>query len=192
MASRRSHAASHNITSISTRYKITYYSRVPRGHVYIRNPLQAAKQRSCGISIPSPPLGSAKRDRLSSSTIYGKHKSPFRELIFWAYVPTACSGFHYKGPAPRNPQLILNLLAFVGAGLRRDAIASYVCYGSLWLSSNKSQFAFVVLSPLRYENLFFMSSCQKYTFFMSKIPVLHVFMSKIHVFLSAMQISYKE
>ena len=49
MASRRSHAASHNITSISTRYKITYYSRVPRGHVYIRNPLQAAKQRSCGI-----------------------------------------------------------------------------------------------------------------------------------------------
>ena len=79
----------------------------------------------------------------------------------------ACSGFHYKGPAPRNPQLILNLLAFVGAGLRRDAIASYVCYGSLWLSSNKSQFAFVVLSPLRYENLFFMSSCQKYTFFMS-------------------------
>ena len=75
----------------------------------------------------------------------------------------ACSGFHYKGPAPRNPQLILNLLAFVGAGLRRDAIASYVCYGSLWLSSNKSQFAFVVLSPLRYENLFFMSSCQKYT-----------------------------
>ena len=75
----------------------------------------------------------------------------------------ACSGFHDIGPAPRNPQLILNLFAFVGAWLRRDAIASYVCYGSLWLSSNKSQFAFVVLSPLRYENLFFMSSCQKYT-----------------------------
>ena len=26
----------------------------------------------------------------------------------------ACSGFHDIGPAPRNPQLILNLLAFVG------------------------------------------------------------------------------
>jgi|GEM_PF-7020306 len=104
----------------------------------------------------------------------------------------ACSGFHYKGPAPRNPQLILNLLAFVGAGLRRDAIASYVCYGSLWLSSNKSQFAFVVLSPLRYENLFFMSKIHVLHVFMSKIPVLHVFMSKIHVFLFAMQISYKE
>ena len=36
----------------------------------------------------------------------------------------ACSGFHEIGPAPRNPQLILNLLAFVGAWLRRDAIAS--------------------------------------------------------------------
>ena len=28
----------------------------------------------------------------------------------------ACSGFHDIGPAPRNPQFILNLLAFVGAG----------------------------------------------------------------------------
>ncbi len=39
----------------------------------------------------------------------------------------ACSGFHDIGPAPRNPQLILNLLSFVAAWLRRDAIASYVC-----------------------------------------------------------------
>ena len=36
----------------------------------------------------------------------------------------ACSGFHDIGPAPRNSQLILNLLAFVAAWLRRDAIAS--------------------------------------------------------------------
>ena len=39
----------------------------------------------------------------------------------------ACSGFHDIGPAPRNPQLILNLIAFVGAWLRRDAIAFWVC-----------------------------------------------------------------
>ena len=32
------------------------------------------------------------------------------------------------GPAPRNPQLILNLLPFVAAWLRRDAIASYVSF----------------------------------------------------------------
>ena len=56
MASRRSHAAYHSITA-SLR-------RVPRGHVSFRNPLQAPKERSCGIGITSPSLGSAKRDRL--------------------------------------------------------------------------------------------------------------------------------
>ena len=137
MASRRSHAPSHNITSISTRYKITYYSRVPRGHVYIRNPLQAAKQRSCGISIPSPPLGSAKRDRLSSSTSYGMRQSPLRGTIFRWRCSTypqlrcfaACSGFHYIGPAPRNPQLILNLLVVRGcvATARRHSLLSLPC-----------------------------------------------------------------
>ena len=110
MASRRSHAPSHNITSISTRYKITYYSRVPRGHVYIRNPLQAAKQRSCGISIPSPSLGSAKRDRPSSSTSYGMRQSPFGELYGWrcrTYPQlrcfAACSGFHYYRSRSAEP-----------------------------------------------------------------------------------------
>ena len=49
----------------------------------------------------------------------------------------ACSGFHDIGPAPRNPQLILNLLASVGAWLRRDAIASYVCIGCLRLFSHR-------------------------------------------------------
>ena len=110
MASRRSHAPSHNITSISTRYKITYYSRVPRGHVSIRNPLQAAKQRSCGISITSPSLGSAKRDRLSSSTSYGMRQSPFGELYGWrcrTYPQlrcfAACSGFHYYRSRSAEP-----------------------------------------------------------------------------------------
>ena len=124
MASRRSHAASHNITSISTRYKITYYSRVPRGHVYIRNPLQAAKQRSCGISIPSPSLGSAKRDRPSSSTSYGMRQSPLRGTIFRWRCSTypqlrcfaACSGFHYIGPAPRNPYKTATF------------VTSFICY----------------------------------------------------------------
>ena len=118
-------------------------------------------------------------------------QSPFGELIGgYHFYPqlrcfAACSGFHDIGPAPRNPQLILNLFAFVGAWLRRDAIASYVCYGSLWLSSNKSQFAFVVLSPLRYENLFFMSSCQKYTFFMSSCQKYLFFMSSCQKYTSS-------
>ena len=59
-----------------------YFSqrRVLKGHVSIRNTLQAPKERSCGIIIPSPSLGSAKRDRLSSSTPYGMRQSPFEEL----------------------------------------------------------------------------------------------------------------
>ena len=64
--------------------------RVPRGHVSIRNPLQAPKERSCGISITSPSPGSAKRDRLSSSISDRMCKSPFGELILGgAYLPTA-------------------------------------------------------------------------------------------------------
>ena len=87
------------------------------GHVSIRNPLQAPKERSCGTSITSPSLGSAKRDRLSSSTSYGMRQSPLRGTIFRWRCSTypqlrcfaACSGFHYIGPAPRNPQLRLDL-----------------------------------------------------------------------------------
>ena len=47
MASRRSHAAYHSRTASQR--------RVPRGHVSFRNPLQAPKERSCGIS-PHPLL----------------------------------------------------------------------------------------------------------------------------------------
>ena len=62
-------------------------------------------------------------------------QSPLRGTIFrWLYRTNpqlrcfaACSGFHDIGPAPRNLQLILNLIAFVGAWLRRDAIAFWVC-----------------------------------------------------------------
>ena len=155
MASRRSHAPSHNITSISTRYKITYYSRVPRGHVYIRNPLQAAKQRSCGISIPSPSLGSAKRDRPSSSTSYGMRQSPFGELYGWrcrTYPQlrcfAACSGFHYYRSRSAEPAAHTICIIFLSK--------KHVC----------------------------MSSCLKTCLhvFLSKKTCLHVFLSKNPVF----------
>ena len=83
MASRRSHAPTHSRNATQ--------HRVPMGHVSIRNPLQAPKERSCGTSITSPSLGSAKRDRLSSSTSYGMRQSPFGELygVEVAHVPTA-------------------------------------------------------------------------------------------------------
>ena len=44
----------------------------------------------------------------------------------------ACSGFHNIGPALRNQQLILEIMS-VDAGLRRDAIASYVCSASSYI-----------------------------------------------------------
>ena len=148
MASRRSHAASHSRLSISISYlsasvlRNFVQRRVPRGHVTLRNPLQAPKERSCGISITSPSLGSAKRDRLSSSTSQLICQSPFGERYGWGIILypqlrcfAACSGFHDIGPAPRNPQLLLNLLAFVGAWLRRDAIASQVCTASSFVIS---------------------------------------------------------
>ena len=163
MASRRSHAAYHCRSSISA---------VSRGDTYLSE-THCKLRRSAAVGRAdslSPSFGPRSGTDYFSQHHIGSVSPPSGNYMGWKYRTypqlrcfAACSGFHDIGPAPRNPQLILNLLAFVGAGLRRDAIASYVCYGSLWLSSNKSQFAFVVLSPLRYENLFFMSSCQKYT-----------------------------
>ena len=84
--------------------------RVPMGHVTIRNPLQAAKQRSCGTCIISLFLGSTKRDRLSSSTLY--------EML--------------------NLQLILNQLAVQGcvATARRHSL---LCLFLTWRTIPNSQ-----------------------------------------------------
>ena len=48
----------------------------------------------------------------------------------------ACSGFHDIGPAPRNPQFILNLIAFVGAG-PYIIISEYFVFIN-WLRPNSS------------------------------------------------------
>ena len=118
MASRRSHAPSHSRTSIS--------SRVPRGHVSVRNPLQAPKERSCGISITLSPSWFRKAGPTIILNIIRDALVPLRGTISgWKYRTypqrrcfAACSGFHDIGPASRNPQLILNLLVFVGAASR--------------------------------------------------------------------------
>ena len=112
--------------------------------------------------------------KLVQSYVLQMRQSPFGELIWGGIIFThSCAasqlavGFMIQVPLRGTSSSYSICLRSSGAWLRRDAIASYVCYGSLWLSSNKSQFAFVVLSPLRYENMFFMSSCQKHLFFMS-------------------------
>ena len=57
MASSRSHAASHSRNTNQSRVIRNFVQRrVLKGHVSIRNPLQAPKERSCGISIISPSL----------------------------------------------------------------------------------------------------------------------------------------
>ena len=114
--------------------------RVPRGHVSIRNPLQAPKERSCGISITSPSLGSAKRDRLSSSTSYGMRQSPFGELygVEVLQVPTAAllrslQWVSLYRSRSAEPAAHTQSAASVCAWLRRDAIASYVCSASSYI-----------------------------------------------------------
>ena len=103
------------------------------GHVSIRNPLQAPKERSCGISTHHHPLVPQ-----SGTDYHPKHHTgcispPSGNYMWWrcrTYPQlrcfAACSGFHDIGPALRNQQLILEIMS-VGAWLRRDAIASYVC-----------------------------------------------------------------
>ena len=95
MASRRSHAASHSRTTTSQR-------SVPRGHVSIRNPLQAPKERSCGISITS------------SSLVPQSGPTIILNIIRDASVPLRGTHSSYS----------ISLLSS-GAWLRRDAIASY-------------------------------------------------------------------
>ena len=108
MASRRSHAPTHSRTPNANQL------RVPRGHVSIRNPLQAPKERSCGINNPPHPLMVPR-----SGTDYhpqyhtGCVSPPSGNYMWWKYRTypqlrcfAACSGFHDIGPAPRNPQLI--------------------------------------------------------------------------------------
>ena len=84
MASRRSHAASHSIPSVSAVSRGDTYSS--ETHCKLRR--SAAVGRADSLS---PSLGSAKRDRLSSSTSLWKRQSPFGELygVEVSHVPTA-------------------------------------------------------------------------------------------------------
>ena len=126
MASRRSHAPTHSRNANQL--------RVPRGHVFIRNPLQAPKERSCGITS-TPSLGSAKRDDYHPKHHTGCISPPSGNYMWWRYRTypqlrcfAACSGFHDIGPAPRNPQLKLNLLVVRGCVTmaRRHSLLQFV------------------------------------------------------------------
>ena len=129
MASRRSHAAYHSSQS----------APCPEGTRIFRKPTASSE----GAQLWDRHHLTLSWFRIAGPTIILNiivdASVPLRGTIFrWRcrIYPqlrcfAACSGFHDIGPVPRNPQLILNLLPFVGAWLRRDAIASYVCIGCL-------------------------------------------------------------
>ena len=95
MASRRSQAASH-----SRNYFISLHPPIanvqsapcPEGTRIHQKPTASSEGAQLWDKQSSPPsLGSAKRDRLSSSTSYGMRQSPFGELygVDVSHVPTA-------------------------------------------------------------------------------------------------------
>ena len=132
MASRRSHAASHS----RLLYKVTYYSyqsaSCPEGTRIHQKPTASSEGAQLWDKHPLTHSWFREAGPTIILNFIGEASVPLRGTIWSGSTRTypqrrcfaACSGFHDIGPAPRNPQLILNLLAFVGAGLRRDAIAS--------------------------------------------------------------------
>ena len=100
----------------------------------------------------------------------------------------ACSGFHDIGPAPRNPQLILNLLPFVAAWLpyhnAQSTITSFACVRGCVATARRHSllrlpfFCCASLHMSSYlKNMFFMSTCQKKHGFMSTCQKNMFFMS---------------
>ena len=136
MASRRSHAASH----CRLLYKVTYYSyqsaSCPEGTRIHQKPTASSEgaqlwdEQTPSHHILVPRSGTDYHPQHHRGGVSPPPGNPFLGNHMYPQLRcfAACSGFHDIGPAPRNPQLILNLLAFVGAWLRRDAIASYSLY----------------------------------------------------------------
>ena len=112
MASRRSHAAYHCRSSISA---------VSRGDTYLSE-THCKLRRSAAVGQTSPhPLlvpqsGTDYHPQHHMGCVSPPSGNSFGGYHFYPQLRcfAACSGFHDIGPAPRNPQLILNLLAFVG------------------------------------------------------------------------------
>ena len=123
MASRRSHATYHCRSSISA---------VSRGDTYLSEThCKLRRSAAVGQTSPHPLLVPQSGTKYHPQHHRGCVSPPSGNSLGGGYhiYPqlrcfAACSGFHYIGPAPRNPQLILNLLAFVGcvATARRHSL----------------------------------------------------------------------
>ena len=121
MASRRSHAAYHCRSSISA---------VSRGDTYLSEThCKLRRSAAVGQTSPHPLLVPQSGTDYHPQHHRGCVSPPSGNSFGGQIYPqlrcfAACSGFHDIGPAPRNPQLILNLFAFVGcvATARRHSL----------------------------------------------------------------------
>ena len=120
----------------------------PEGTRILQKPTASSEGAQLWDIVRSPSLGSARRDRLSSSTSYGMRQSPFGELygVEVLQVPTAAllrslQWVSLYRSRSAEPAAHTQSAASVGAWLRRDAIASYVCsVSSCIISSQTVQF----------------------------------------------------
>ena len=173
------------------------------------NPLQAAKQRSCGyvrhpipfiysspkgdwpMSIVGPAL--RNQEKVSGCLSHSCAPSELAVGFWWIRVPSghgADWAFCY-GRMQANE--VISAMGGCVATARRHSLLcllrQLVALIQQVAIRFRCSFSATLWKPVLHV---FMSKIHVLHVFMSKIPVLHVFMSKIHVFLSAMQISYKE
>ena len=93
---------------------------------YVPTAAKANRRRLWRLAVaPQPSIADCRSVPLRGTHL---HYYMYPQLRCFA----ACSGFHNIGPALRNQQLILEIMS-VDAGLRRDAIASYVCSASSYI-----------------------------------------------------------
>ena len=126
MASRRSHAASHSRSSISA---------VSRGDTYLSEThCKLRRSAAVGQGSPHPLLVPQSGTDYHPQHHRGCVSPPSGNSFGGQIYPqlrcfAACSGFHDIGPAPRNPQLKLNLLVVRGcvATARRHSLLGLYC-----------------------------------------------------------------
>ena len=122
MASRRSHAASHSRSSISA---------VSRGDTYLSEThCKLRRSAAVGQGSPHPLLVPQSGTDYHPQHHRGCVSPPSGNSFGGGRFTHSCAasqlavGFHYIGPAPRNPQLKLNLLVVRGcvATARRHSL----------------------------------------------------------------------
>ena len=139
MASRHSSAASHSRSSISA---------VSRGDTYLSEThCKLRRSAAVGQASPHPLLVPQSGTNYHPQHHRGCVSPPSGNSLGGGIIFThSCAasqlavGFMIKVPLRgiRSSYSYSICLRSSGAWLRRDAIASYVCHGSLWLSSNNS------------------------------------------------------